>query len=95
MSRSSLLDMLNQIGAYGELVMMLESNTPIIPVFYRVPPAEVRWIKGKYARDLQNLAAKKTEEGKPRYDSKDIDKWRAALSHVANSKGFELETFNG
>jgi hypothetical protein len=35
---------------------MLESKAPIIPVFYRVTPAEVRWTRGKdgiYAQALK------------------------------------------
>lgn len=79
-----------------ELLMMLETNAPIIPVFYRVKPAEVRWTKrGKYAEALEELA-NKTDEGKLRYDSNTIEKWRKALSKVADIIGFEApETCNG
>ena len=78
--------------------MMLETNAPIIPVFYRVKPAEVRWTQrdGKYAEALEELAKKKTHEGKLRYDSNTIENWRNALSQVADISGFEApETCNG
>lgn len=86
-----------------ELVFMLESKAPIIPVFYRVKHSEVRWTQGKdgtYARALQQLAKKKTydpetQKNKLRYDSNTIEKWRNALSCVADNSGFELQTCNG
>nr|AJP06331.1 NB-ARC [Pinus tabuliformis] len=87
----------------NELLLMLESKAPIIPVFYRVTPAEVRWTQGKdgnYAQALQQLAEKKTKDPrthkmKRRYDSKTIENWRNALSRVADNSGFELEVRNG
>eukprot|EP00253_Pinus_taeda_P034021 PITA_34021 len=81
-----------------ELVHMLESEAPIVPVFYRVTPAEVRWTQGKdgkYAKALKELAEKRTDEGKLRYDSNIIEKWRTALSTVADNSGYELEVRNG
>jgi hypothetical protein len=83
-----------------ELVLMLESNSPIIPVFYHVKPAELRWAQGGYARALRELEKKKasdpqTREEKLRYDSSMIENWRDALFKVAGISGFELETCNG
>ena len=77
---------------------MLESKAPIIPVLYRVTPAEVRWTHdkdGNYAQALNRLADKRTREGKPRYDSSTIENWRNVLSQVADNSGFELEVCNG
>eukprot|EP00253_Pinus_taeda_P016225 PITA_16225 len=77
---------------------MLESKSPIIPVFYRVTSPEVRWTAskdGKYAKALKELAEKRTHEGKLRYDSNIIENWRNALSSVADNSGFELEVYNG
>jgi len=73
----------------NELLLMLESNAPIIPVFYRVKPAEVRWMMGLYGEYLQK------HETKGRYDPNTIKKWRNALHQVASNSGFELETCNG
>ena len=70
-----------------ELLLMLESKAPIIPVFYRVTPAEVRWTHdkdGKYAQALNRLADKRTREGKLRYDSSTIENWRNVRSQVCN-----------
>jgi len=83
-----------------ELVLMLESNSPIIPVFYHVKPAELRWAQGGYARALRELEKKKasdpqTREEKLRYDSSMIENWRDALLKVAGISGFELEACNG
>ena len=72
---------------------MLQSNTPIIPVFYGVTPADVRHAKGKYGQHLKTLE-EKSDEGTSRYDSTTIQNWRNALFKVANNHGFELELRN-
>jgi len=87
----------------NELLQMLSSRAPIIPVFYDVKPDELRWTQSKnrvYGQALHNLQSKKkydseTHEEKPRYDSITIEKWREALSLVADLSGFELEACNG
>jgi hypothetical protein len=80
-----------------ELVLMVEtmskSKSTIIPVFYGVEPADLRWTQSKnedrvYARALCNL------EKKRRHDSSAIEKWRNALSQVADIKGFDLKTYD-
>nr|ABR18194.1 unknown [Picea sitchensis] len=86
-----------------ELVMMLESGSTIIPVFYHVRPCELRWTRGGngdgdgvYARALCTLEKKRTfDQEKPRHDSNTIEKWRNALSNVAERSGFELTAYNG
>lgn len=84
-----------------ELVLMKDSGAPIIPVFYHVKPAELRWTRVKsklcwkkptnraYAQALQKL------ERKGRCDSSTIENWRDALSHVSDTSGLDLETFKG
>jgi hypothetical protein len=78
---------------------MLESGKTIVPVFYDVKPAELRWAGGKYAEALKKLATKETcgRQGRKRkrYDSDTIQEWRNALSRVADISGFELEKCNG
>eukprot|EP00253_Pinus_taeda_P015666 PITA_15666 len=86
-----------------ELVQMLESGSTIIPVFFEVEPADLRWTRGgyrrypgeigyrPYARDLGELERKRTLNGQPRYDPKTMRKWRNALSAVADIVGFELK----
>eukprot|EP00253_Pinus_taeda_P001249 PITA_01249 len=84
-----------------ELVLMVDSmsnfKSTIIPVFYGVKPAELRWTqggKGVYAQALRQLQEKKDVDGRPRYDSNTLEKWRKALSDVAEIKGFDGETYN-
>lgn len=70
-----------------ELVLMWESKGTIIPVFYDVKPAVVRWTDGRYAEAFQKHTS--------RYDSETIEKWKTALSKVTDLSGFELEACNG
>jgi len=88
----------------NELLYMLESRALIIPVFYHVDPAVVRWPQGKgvYAEALRILENKKTQdpqthEERPRHDPATIKKWREALSTASIISGFDLNAapFNG
>eukprot|EP00253_Pinus_taeda_P020269 PITA_20269 len=74
----------------NELLLMLDSGAPIIPVFYHVRPTEVRRTTGKYGEALDNLARKRA-----RYDPITIENWRNALSRVSGISGLELDAFNG
>eukprot|EP00253_Pinus_taeda_P007810 PITA_07810 len=73
-----------------ELALMVESGSTIIPVFHNVNPSELR-----YARDLQTLENKRTFEGKPRFDSITLEKWRNALYVVSNKSGLDINACNG
>eukprot|EP00253_Pinus_taeda_P011449 PITA_11449 len=86
----------------NELLGMLDSGSTIIPVFYHVKPAQLRWTLGDgvYAEALKRLATKKTydslsREQKPRYDPATIERWRNALYRASEISGFELEACNG
>lgn len=81
----------------NELVLMLESEKTILPVFHNVHPSELRWARGEgtYARALSILENKRTFDSQPRYDSPTLAKWRKALSVVADISGFELKACNG
>eukprot|EP00253_Pinus_taeda_P001215 PITA_01215 len=86
-----------------ELLLMLKTGAPIIPVFYGVEPSELRWTRvktGVYGQALHDLEKKttydsQTQTEKPRYDSATIENWRDALSHVADISGLSLKAFNG
>jgi hypothetical protein len=74
-----------------ELVLMLESRSSIIPVFYNVRPSELRCTEGGdgvYAQALDEH----TKKG--RYCVDAIEKWRNALSQAAMISGYEFEAFN-
>eukprot|EP00253_Pinus_taeda_P015737 PITA_15737 len=84
-----------------ELLNMVDSmskyKSTIIPLFFGVTLAEVRWTqggKGVYGKDLYILQGKKTFHGQRRHDSDIIEKWRNALSTVADIKGFDRATYN-
>ena len=80
-----------------ELVLMVESKSTIIPVFYNVEPSNLRWTEGGdgvYAQALRGLEKKRTFDSQPRYNSIIIKKWMDALSTVANISGFELKACN-
>eukprot|EP00253_Pinus_taeda_P001240 PITA_01240 len=80
-----------------ELVLMLKSGSTIIPVFYKVEPSDLRWTRGRdrvYAEALGVLEEKITFDSQPRYDPTTIEKWRDALSAVADISGFELKACN-
>lgn len=85
-----------------ELDLMLQSGAPIIPVFYHVKPAELRWTtrvqsqlpwtkpkNGTYCEALHKLERKK------RCDSYSVTNFTNALCRVANISGLDLETFKG
>lgn len=82
-----------------ELLLILESGAPLIPVFYGVTPANLRWTHGQdegvYARALHNLEKKRTYDCQPRYNSTTVEKWRNALSSVSEISGLDLEAFKG
>eukprot|EP00253_Pinus_taeda_P013145 PITA_13145 len=84
-----------------ELVQMLDTKAPIIPVFYHhVKPDELRGTRGKkqrtYAEALDELARETDHDGQTlRHSTSKIQKWRDALREVAKRSGFELEECNG
>jgi hypothetical protein len=79
-----------------ELLWMVKSGKPIIPVFYDVKPEHLRWTvwtgterDGPYAKALQK------HEETQRHGTETIQRWIKALKDVANISGLELEAFNG
>ncbi|CAL9019467.1 unnamed protein product [Prunus brigantina] len=74
-----------------ELVKILdckESNQQrVIPVFYKVNPSDVRNQSGSFGDALANMECK-YKENKPK-----VNKWRAALSRVADLSGFTLDEY--
>lgn len=81
-----------------ELRLMFESNKPIIPIFYKVQPTDLRSAqghKGAYAEDLDKHESKKAWDGQPRHNSSTVLSWRNALFSAAEISGFDLDTFNG
>ncbi|GLJ35029.1 hypothetical protein SUGI_0705010 [Cryptomeria japonica] len=66
-----------------ELSFMLAIGAKIVPVFYGVSPADVRWARrkeGMYAQAFADFYSVST------YQPKEIEGWIRALNHVANMK---------
>lgn len=88
-----------------ELVLMVQSESIIIPVFYHLKPTEIWWNSvdgrnGVYAEALHILKEEKlfdpeSHQEKPRYESQTIEKWKEALIEVTGRDGFKLETYDG
>eukprot|EP00253_Pinus_taeda_P035770 PITA_35770 len=75
----------------NELLLMRESGCPIIPVFYKVSPAELRYGNPLHALEMKTNPDPVTGMPRPRYNSATIQNWRNALSIVADISGFDLE----
>lgn len=78
-----------------ELHLMVQSGKPIIPVFYKIEPGELKRTHGDYAKALQEHGKKTTYDSQPLYNSTTIGNWRTALYTVAETSGLELKKFNG
>ncbi|XP_056174321.1 disease resistance protein RPV1-like isoform X2 [Syzygium oleosum] len=75
-----------------ELVEMTEcmksAGHVVLPIFYRVEPAHVRYQIGSFGKTFSRLSGKYVEE--------DVAKWKQALQEVASLKGWDSErTANG
>lgn len=75
----------------NELLLMRESGCPIIPVFYKVSPAELRYGNPLHVLEMKTDPDPETGMPRPRHDSAAIKNWRNALSIVADISGFDLE----
>ncbi|KAG0564197.1 hypothetical protein KC19_8G091300 [Ceratodon purpureus] len=65
----------------SELVAMLRSGKPVIPVCYDVEPAHLRWVEnGPFAAAFEKHKLKRTPE--------QVEEWRDALLKLADITGF-------
>jgi len=94
----------------NELNQMFESEATIIPVFFNVKPAELRWTGGEEGWFYQLLRFlpcwPRGEDGvyakalcnlkrKRSYEPSTIEKWRDSLFRASNITGLELAACNG
>ncbi|XP_030440317.2 disease resistance protein RPV1-like [Syzygium oleosum] len=72
----------------SELARMLkckkEMKQVILPIFYKVEPADVKWLKGTFG-DVFNSYTKR------RFGDSDVQEWRQALKEVGSLKGLVSE----
>ncbi|KAG0557244.1 hypothetical protein KC19_11G113000 [Ceratodon purpureus] len=65
----------------SELVDMLRSGKPVIPVYYEVEPAHLRWVEnGPFKEAFEKHQSKRSPE--------QVEKWRDALRKLAGITGF-------
>ncbi|KAK7300088.1 hypothetical protein RJT34_10921 [Clitoria ternatea] len=65
---------------------MKNKNQLVWPIFYKVPPCDVRHQRNSYGGAITK------HEDRYGKDCEQVQKWRSALSHVANLKGWHFET---
>ncbi|KAG0612311.1 hypothetical protein M758_6G017700 [Ceratodon purpureus] len=72
----------------NELVAMVRSGKPVIPVFYDVEPVDLRWVEnGPFAEAFEKHKSSGRTEKK-------LQQWRAALETLAGITGFRLTDYN-
>ena len=74
----------------NELVAMIRSGKPVIPVFYDVEPTHVRWVEsGSFAKAFEKHKLKRAKE--------QVEEWRDALRKLADITGicFRLYDYKG
>ncbi|XP_057822470.2 toll/interleukin-1 receptor-like protein [Cryptomeria japonica] len=77
----------------AELAFMLGTGTKIIPIFYHVDPATLRWAikgKGRYADALSKYEMESSDEHekKKRYSSEQLQHWKWALHKASFFTGY-------
>ncbi|KAG0607731.1 hypothetical protein M758_8G050400 [Ceratodon purpureus] len=73
-----------------ELVAMMRSGKPVIPVFYDVEPVDLRWVEnGPFAKAFEKHKLNRTP--------KQVEEWRDALLKLAEITGicFRLSDYKG
>lgn len=73
------------VWCLNELVLMLKSGAPILPVFWDVDPAEFCWCKGACGDAFRE------HESKGRYRKEQIEEWKTALHEVSKVRGWKLD----
>ncbi|XP_056168736.1 disease resistance protein L6-like [Syzygium oleosum] len=83
-------DYATSVWCLKEVVQMVEckktGEQKIIPIFYDVAPAEVRYQTGDYKNSFL------LHESKKRYDQETIGEWKDALSAVGEINGYDLQS---
>ncbi|KAL3739980.1 hypothetical protein ACJRO7_021287 [Eucalyptus globulus] len=76
-------DFASSAACLMEAAQMVESEKPILPIFYGVKPCVVQYRQGTYGTAFIK------HEG--RRDAETITKWKNALANIAGILAFELE----
>ncbi|XP_050385134.1 TMV resistance protein N-like isoform X2 [Argentina anserina] len=70
-----------------KILECMEKRGTILPIFYEVEPSHVRHQRGSFAEAFSEHVDKFGE------DSKEVEKWRDALSKVANLAGWSSKDY--
>ena len=71
----------------NELVAMVKSGKPVVPVFYDVEPVDLRWVEnGPFAEAFEKHNLKGRTQ-------KRMQEWREALGALAGLTGFRLADY--
>ena len=71
----------------NELVAMVRSGKPVVPVFYDVKPMDLRWVEnGLFAKAFEKHKSK-------RMSKKKMQEWRDGLAALAGITGFCLADY--
>ena len=74
-----------------ELVKIMEcmdtKNQIVLPVFYEINPADVRYQRGRFGEAFD------THEYNSRGTNEELQKWRSALARAANLTGWDSNTY--
>ncbi|KAL4561979.1 hypothetical protein LXL04_034165 [Taraxacum kok-saghyz] len=101
-SKASIIVLSNNYAAstwcLDELVLILEqrvtSNHIVIPVFYHVEPAHVRWQEGSFGDSMakyREMMEAESDANKRSQWAQKIDRWNKALREVADLKGKDVK----
>ena len=66
----------------NELAKIIECTKKVLPIFYQVPPSEVRKQKGDFGKTLTKLEKRIKDKTK-------VQRWRDALSKAANISSWD------
>ena len=66
----------------NELAKIIECTKKVLPIFYQVPPSEVRKQKGDFGKALTKLEKRIKDKTK-------VQRWRDALSKAANISSWD------
>ena len=71
----------------NELVAMMRSGKPVVPVFYDVEPGDLRWVEnGPFAEAFEKHESKGRSQ-------KRVQEWREALGVLAGLTGFRFADY--
>ncbi|XP_048131445.1 disease resistance protein RUN1-like [Rhodamnia argentea] len=66
-----------------------DNGQMVLPVFYKVKPAEVRYQRGSFGKAFHEYEERLLK--RPSFDPTSLEKWKKALGEVSTLKGYEAD----